>query len=126
MEAAVATAVTALLAGLFRAWERRRVKGGSIRTSEAGELWDEAERERHYLRQELDHLRAEILRCRANNHDLRNEIILLQWGLKQPDLDDHTIERLVASNNKHIQHLREEAERLEAGSHRSRRTDEDG
>lgn len=114
---------TALLAAILRYWEKKRTSSGSIRTSEADEIWDAQEKERAYLRQELDSVRAELLRCRANNHALRNEVMKMQMIMEVPGVPKETIERIISNSQVHIGLLLEEAIRLERSSDSSRKTD---
>lgn len=123
MEAAIAAAVTALIAALLRFWEKRRKESGSVDTSDAAELWREAEKERAYLRRELDSIRADQLLCRASNHRLRNEVLRLRFLIEVPDIPPDVMQRLLDENDRHVKTLMEEADRLKEGAKSSRKSD---
>lgn len=125
VDPALAAGVTALVAAIIRYVEKRRVTRGNVSTTEASELWDVQERERLYLRQELDSVRAELLRCRASNHMLRNEILKLQMVIEVPEIPQETIDRIMANSQIHISSLLDEAIRLDRASGSTRKSDPD-
>lgn len=122
----IGAGAASVIAALLRFLELRRIKGGNVKTSEAKDLWEESEKERAYLRSELDKTRAEQLICRAHVHELRTEVMKLSWivTLGPDKVPDELLTRLVEDTKVHVNHLREEAARLLHGSERFRKTDE--
>lgn len=68
--AAVATGLAALIGSLVAWLKYRHSASGSVDTTDAGRLWDEAERVRQALRGELDELRADARRIQQESMDL--------------------------------------------------------
>lgn len=82
---ALAAIVTALASSFVTYYAIRRAKSGQIRTTEADVLWTEAGAIRRELREQVQQLElhisaneAEIARLRAENAELKHEVLTLR------------------------------------------------
>lgn len=89
---------------------------GRVDVTEAQELWDEARALRKEARDELQSARTEhklemaevkldLLRCRANAHDIRNQMLRLHFAHDE-GTPAEIKERLLAESARHVDELR--------------------
>jgi chromosome segregation ATPase len=82
--------VAAILAPLVAYWFTRRVNRTDLRTTEAGQLWDESKSIRGELRHDVETLQGQVTVLLNAKEELRLRIVHLE----------NTIERLEACNTR--------------------------